>query len=347
MLRLYKPIIKHDIFKLHSVLENLVCNVWCEACNDICDDKLHADFKAIYHYAYKSTKANPKTLKDDVERIYELFKGLTRNEKDNVKTAFITNNNIEALCDGSPPVYLADLPDVVTNDIKPLFKWCYETLLDQGKVVGDKMKYYNELIESNKYDTCPCCGIIPIESADSICREDFDHYLPKSKYPFASVNFLNLVPLCNKCNRDRKKAKDPIENDRVVFYPFSNEEHSILINYSYSVDLEIVKTNINAKLNHLTINYTGEANKIATWDWLFGISTRYNDILNTKAQGWLRELVNRYYRNKKLAHGLSLQEIIQHHIEDYEENKFSELKFLKIAFLQALLQEKSFINAVA
>ncbi len=346
MLRLYKPI-KHDIFKLHSLIENLICNVWCEACDDICDDKLQVDFKAIYHYAYKSTKKNPKTLKDEVERVYELFKGLTSDEKNLVKQAFATNNDIEGLCNGNQPVYLSDLPDIVTNDIKPLFKWCYETLLDQGKVAGDKMDYYKELIKSNEYNTCPCCGLILIESPDSICREDFDHYLPKSKYPFASVNFLNLVPLCNKCNRDRKKAKDPIENDRVVFYPFSQEEHNILINYSYSIDFEIVDGKILAKLKNLAIRYTGEKDKIATWDWLFDISIRYNDILNTKAQGWLRELMNRHYRNKRRNQGLSLSEIIQDHLDDYEENKFSELKFLKIAFLQALIQEQSFINAVA
>ncbi len=346
MLRLYTPI-KHDIFKLHSLLENLVNNVWCEACDDICDDKLDIDFKTIYHYAYKSTKENPKTLKDEVERIYDLFKALAQDKKNLIKHAFATINDIEGLCNGNQPIYLSDLPDIITSDIKPLFKWFYETLLDQGKVAGDKMDYYKELIKANKYDTCPCCGIIPIESPDSICREDFDHYLPKSKYPFASVNFLNLIPLCNKCNRDRKKAKDPIENNKLVFYPFAQVDHNILINYSYSIDFEIVDNNINAKLKNLKISYLGENAKIITWDWLFGISKRYNAILNSKAQGWLRELVNRYYRSKKRAQGLSLQQIIKDHLDDYEDNKFSELKFLKIAFFHALLNEKNFLNAVA
>jgi hypothetical protein len=54
MLRLYTPI-QHDIFTLHLLLEKVVCDVWCTACNIPCDDKLEQNFKDIYHYSYKST----------------------------------------------------------------------------------------------------------------------------------------------------------------------------------------------------------------------------------------------------------------------------------------------------
>ncbi len=191
MLILYKPI-EHDIFTLHTLLEKVVCDVWCKANDACCDDKLEQAFKDIYHYSYKG---NP--LKDEIERIYKIFKGLNPADKTKVKDAFTTTNDIESLCDGTSPVYLSALPAVVEDDIKPLFKWCYETLLGKDKVAGDKMDYYNKLVKDpdNDFDTCPCCGLTDIESAESICREDYDHYLPKAHYPFAGVNFLNLVPI--------------------------------------------------------------------------------------------------------------------------------------------------------
>lgn len=343
MLRLYTPI-KHDIFTLHTLLEKVVCDVWCTACDDACDDKLSDEFKKIYHYSYKSTKTVKKTLKDEVVRIYGIFKGLTPEIKAEVKTAFTTNNNIEALCNGTSPIYLANLPVVVEKDIKPLFKWCYETLLEKGKVSGDKMDYYNELIKDpdNDFDTCPCCGLTDIESAESICREDYDHYLPKAHYPFASVNFTNLVPICNKCNRDRKKAKDPIKNNRIAFYPFSTKVHSIVCSYTFNVDIDSKTKKVN--LDKLSISFTGDIPRIQTWNWLFAIEVRYNDYIKSKAQSWLRELATRFERNKNRKQGLSYLEIINDHIEDYEEDKYSEKKFLKIAFLKAVKNDVKFMS---
>jgi len=57
----------------------------------------------------------------------------------------------------------------------------------------------------------------------------------------------------------------------------------------------------------------------------------------------LRELRKRWERNNKREHGLSYEEIIDDHIEDYEEDKYSEKKFLKIAFLKAIKNDAKFM----
>ena len=50
MLRLYKSI-DHDIFKLHQMLEHLVCSVWCEAYEDeLFESLIHLDFKKLLPY---------------------------------------------------------------------------------------------------------------------------------------------------------------------------------------------------------------------------------------------------------------------------------------------------------
>lgn len=343
MLRLYTPI-KHNIFTLHKLLEKVVCEVWCNADNDSCDDKLEQAFKDIYHYSYKSTPKVKKNLKDEVERIYNIFKGLTQAVKDDVRTAFKTNNDIESLCNGTSPVYLSALPDVVKDDIKPLFKWCYEELLEKGKVAGDKMDYYNELINDpdNDFDTCPCCGLIDIESAESICREDYDHYLPKSKYPFASVNFSNLVPICNKCNRDRKKADDPIENDRIAFYPFSTDEHNIEIKLNYTADIN--KEDKELTFTDLKINLNGQVDKIDTWDWLFDIVTRYEDKVKTFSKRFLKEIKRRHERFQKIDNNWTYLNTLDELIEDYKFDYYDDKKFLKIAFLKAIKNDAEFMS---
>lgn len=323
MLRLYKPI-DHDILKLHSMLEHLVCSVWCEACDDACESKLNAEFKVLYDkYSW---------LKTEVDAIFEKCKPLTVEERQTIKNAFETNNKIEELCNGSSPVYLNKLPAQVEAYMKPLLVDFYETLLEKGKVPGTKKDYYEKLIIENKFQYCPGCGLIDFEHEDSKYREAFDHYLPKSEYPFASVNFNNLVPLCYKCNSDRKKTKDPIENDRKAFYPFAHGDHEI------SITLVIDKTKDidNLERADLSVLFSGDNDKIETWDWLFDISERYNDKIRPRIKTFLRELKNRHTQQKKDNPLITFITIIDREIEIYEENKYTDWKFLKIPLLKEL-----------
>jgi hypothetical protein len=323
MLRLYKPI-AHDIFKLHGILEHLLCSVWCEACDDACETKLNAAFKALYDkYGW---------LKKEVDAIYEKCKSLTADERKAIKDAFYTNNKIEELCNGSKPVYLEALPAQVKDDIKPLLVDFYETLLERGDVPGTKKDYYEKLIKESDFQYCPACGLIDFEHEDSKRREAFDHYLPKSEYPFASVNFHNLVPLCYKCNSDRKKTKDPIKNNRKAFYPFANEAHDI----SITLDIDKSKDVDKLERDDLTITLTGDSEKIETWDWLFDISERYNDKVRQRIKTYLRELKNRYRQQKKDNPALTFVNIIDREIALYEEDKYSDWKFLKIPLLNEL-----------
>lgn len=332
MLRLYKSI-DHEIFQLHEMLEHLVCSVWCAACDDLCETKLNAEFKVLYD--------SYDWLKIAVDSIYEECKPLTTDARKSIKDAFEANNEIEILCNGARPIYLKDLPDQVEDYMKPLLVKFYEELLKKAKVPGTKKDYYEKLIKENQFQYCPCCGLIDFEQEDSKYREAFDHYLPKSEYPFASVNFKNLVPLCYKCNSDRKNTKDPIENDRKAFYPFANEEHCI------SITLEIDKTKDIDKLQRadLKVKLTGDEDKIKTWDWLFDISERYNDTVREKiAYNLIRQLANRYRRNKERNQGLSFTEIIDDHIDDYIKDMYSDKKFLKIAFLEELKNCKDLVE---
>ncbi len=61
-------------------------------------------------------------------------------------------------------------------------------------------------------------------------RPDFDHFYPKSKYPYLAVSLFNLIPSCSICNR--KKG-----NTAEVFHKKEkNEKFSIIYPYDESFD---------------------------------------------------------------------------------------------------------------
>jgi len=70
---------------------------------------------------------------------------------------------------------------------------------------------------------------------------------------------------------------------------------------------------------------------------------KYKSTIKAKLKRWIRELANRYKRNKKRASGLSTEEIIYDRLVDYEPDKFEELKFLKIAFFKAAKKVKALL----
>lgn len=324
MLRSLRPI-NHLIFTLHSQLEHLVCQVWCNASdNNTCEELLQEDFEVIYNtYDW---------LKTAVDDIYEKCKDLTSDQRGDIREAYNVNNRIEELCNGELiPITLDQLHSVVETDMKPLLVKFYDYLLDRSAVVGSKLDYYNKLIEKNPYNTCPCCGLTPIESAETHYREDNDHYLPKADFPFASVNFQNLVPLCGKCNKKHKSTKNPFENGRVSFYPFDTNHQeigieTIIVN---SDDLDYRKL----REEDVQINFDNDVDKIETWDWLFKINFRYNEETRKFSKTELRGIANRLFRNNKRKNGLTYDEVLEDEIENYEIERFEDRKFLKIPFL--------------
>lgn len=335
MLRLYKPV-NHDIFKLQTMLKYLVCSVWCEASSSSCESKLDANFKPLYlTYGW---------LKLKVDEIYALCISLTDYERKAIKEAFETNNKIEDLCNGtSKPVYLNKLPKLVKDKMKPLLVDFYEDLLEKAKVPGTKKDYYEKLIKRNEFKDCPCCGLTYFEPRDSDNREAFDHYLPKAHYPFASVNFQNLIPLCYKCNSDRKKTKDPIEKGKKAFYPFSTADHNIQI----KVIIDKTKDLRELERADLKIEFTGDTEKIETWDRLFVINERYNDTSRDILKSMLRKIKRRHSDYKNIDDNWTYNSTLDKLIADYEFDKYDDKKFLKIRIMAELKNCSDLIEVYA
>jgi hypothetical protein len=339
MLRLYKPIEKDNIFKLHRLLKYLIFDIWCKADDEEWKDKTNnKKLHKLLHYSVKTGV----TFENEIERIYNVFKTLTADEKAKIKRSWKINNDIEKLCTKKlKPRYLTDLPEVVKNDIKPLFSWCYTYLLNQKEASGDKLDYYKNLISLNEFEVCPCCGMIDFELEDSKYREAYDHYLPKANYPFSSVNFRNLVPICYKCNSDRKATKDPIENIRVAFYPFKNHKnHKILINFEIDKTKDLNKL----KKEDIEIKFIGKREEIETWDWLFGISERYTSIVKSYSKSMLQRVKTRYRHEKKLSNNITYDKTIDFMIEEYSKEEYTDKNFLRIPLLEVIKGRKDILD---
>lgn len=350
MLRLYKPLEADAIEELHSLVEHLVNHVWCEADENDCLSKLKDKFVILVEtYDW---------LKSDVLEIYEECKPLTSDERQAIKDAFRINNCIEDLCNGVlEPVHLSDLPEVVEKKMKSIFVKFYEDLLNKAKVGGDKLEYYKALYRKNKFRFCPCCGYVAFETGQTDVREAYDHYLPKALYPFASVNFKNLVPLCYKCNSDRKKAKDPIKDKQKAYYPFRSKELDATI--SINISTGFIKSMYENFVNNLDdedeiqpqisdfkidIISATEAEQVLTWNRLFDIKGRFSDRTGQFSFSVIKEMWLRHRVRKRDNASASFESTIDSNIDIFNSNIYGDENYLKVPFLNAVKNYDSIMN---
>src|SRR5690606_32622586 len=93
-------------------------------------------------------------------------------------------------------------------------------------------------METLNGNICKACGmreLAPFRAnigVENQWRADYDHQLCKSKYPLFAVHPDNLIPLCDVCNQDAKKAKDLFRHkdgtDRLAFYPYNEEAKDLI-----------------------------------------------------------------------------------------------------------------------
>lgn len=77
------------------------------------------------------------------------------------------------------------------------------------------------ILKKMKVTVCPYCNRQYIFTLiNSNVRPQFDHYYPKSKYPYLALSLYNMVPCCGICNA----AKSSLDtSNEPVLYPFDEE----------------------------------------------------------------------------------------------------------------------------
>jgi hypothetical protein len=244
----------------------------------------------------------PAEKRDDLEAKPSLLEAL-RAVADGVanvaaadRAAFLAcmhaQNDIPEIFD--PGVALADLPDghdVLIQRIETLFRTAFRMLTPLG--VRDRQ--YALIYEALPAHICAFCGIEPLTAPDpAIPRENLDHYLPITRYPFAGVNLRNLAPTGSKCNGPHKHNVDTLRDMHSVrrrcFDPFGQATAAVSLLNSRPLEGATVKA---FKLPDWQIDLEGNADAIATWDAVYDIRIRYRlNILDNELRNWLDHFAN-------------------------------------------------------
>jgi len=335
MLFAYKPV-AHEMEAMHQFIEFIFREVWCKALQTQYGLDLFApnpSLRAIMDEFFRMDSAGKLDVTgaayffyEHVNAIYNEFKTLTPVEIASYSALFDTNNDLESLCANSSsdaPVRYGELncsKAVLNSKIESFFKRLYSSgffalAIVKSNVCSTIGGYYSTFVargNSNDLDACPFCGMLPIDGEFDPTRDAFDHYFPKSKYPFNSVNLRNLCPSCNKCNSGNKRDQDSIHdsggNRRKAFYPFAASATEIQLEVS-------VKTN---KLDEMTPECLGieikcdqYSAKVETWQTLFDIKKRYvaKCCSNNSGRDWLERILIERHNYGMTAHKMLHAEI--------------------------------------
>lgn len=322
MLYFYKSISPHPIENLHNYLDFFFTRMFDDSQTVYSHAYLiHPDFQGIID-AYK------EQIDDRLEAIFNAYIGLaTQQEKQIVKDAYSINNNIVSLSNATnTPIKYSQLPDGISTQIKSLYDelWGDNKILGYATVVnscGTVKQHFNRFREVNELLVCPFCGLDSLLCEHDDGRDDYDHYLLKSQYPFISINFNNLFPMCHRCNSKNKNQKDLVyENvaapQRRFYYPYSNEDN-------HEIKLNIVSPNIDLKDPtkwKLEVNTTNRAYEDCkeTWKDVFDIETRYKATISKHSKFWKQRIIDKYHsKNKK--RGISFDDFKEDILDDFKD----------------------------
>lgn len=123
--------------------------------------------------------------------------------------------------------------------------------------------------------TCPYCNRNYTTTIQTKrIRPDFDHFLPKSKYPYLCVSMYNLIPCCKSCN-NLKKDHDPILEPFI--YPYE-EEYGENVNFNVDFSGNITDLIDESKKLEVNIIHNCDASlesKVRSTNTILGIEDLY------------------------------------------------------------------------
>jgi hypothetical protein len=226
------------------------------------------------------------------KNIYSITKDWEQIKRTEYCNAIRRSNEIKDICEGTiVPWKTNDIPEELRELTKILFIKLYEDVL-KGKffqpIYGTRKAHFQKFKQyaNNGHEFCPACGIMPLHAFLDDIRDQYDHYLPKDLYPFSSVNFRNLVPICKDCNSlEVKSSKDILSYTGKVFDPF-NEAHKPI-----HIDVEITKNNTDISKIEWGVNYSSEEGKneeVEAWKTIYNIESRHKTHIKGNIDTWYK-----------------------------------------------------------
>lgn len=279
---------------------------------------------------------------DPLNKAFVICKKLKRKHIKLLKTAVHNNNKIRELCNGNIQPVKYEQIEAISQDLKKALKLFCDYLYDNCiklkpffNTFEDINKYYKSIVK--KSSVCKCCGVNKVLTQFHTHRSALDHYLPRKYYPFNSLNFRNLIPICDICNSKYKLSEDTLfithnkgktnqsKTRTLAFYPYSRTIHDINIDITFKKAFDST-----IEPDDIDINLTCADNteKVASWERIFGIKENY------KAECCTDEM-RMYYEEQYIA-DKNFGQTHEQYIEKLRRNKYGDMNFLKIPFLEAI-----------
>ena len=276
----------NDVLK-HFLLKAIVLNQYRKA------NLFPAEFIDVHDNKKNAIDKKFKTVFDQI-------KNLSPVQKKQLKRMYFNHQRTKRLCqDGVLIVDFSGFPEAFKKALKALGEYLYTSGLKNAQIrnlaidkYGDKNSTLHEhWLEFKRINGAVCCfcGIQDYEeqlpnSTKTKWRPAYDHYLPKDKYPFAAVNFKNLIPCCYQCNSKAKGVVDPCNCDKSgrkkAKYPFDNT-------ISLGLKFKFIKENLAAK-KPWVVELKDELDEShQTWNRVYKIKDRVASRLNSNYVSWL------------------------------------------------------------
>lgn len=150
-----------------------------------------------------------------------------------------------------------------------------------------------EVLEKLQVNVCPYCNRqYTFTSKNKKIKPQFDHYFPKSKYPYLAINLYNLIPSCSVCN-SYKGAFDTFKMP--ILYPYEEEfnekikfvveEKSLKAMQGFTDEFDIKIKDISKSTGSLPIKIDNQVRQLNL------------NILYERHKDYVQDIVKNYYIN--------------------------------------------------
>lgn len=343
--------VPHSIETFQAWMDHLVKNVWCR--NDgtaYSIELLINDLKDVVVEIGNDDSIQKDHLDGPIKAIDAIMQtDLSAAQRIQMAEWYDSNNDIEALYTNDTqkePVTYDELKTInadLEKELKSFFKSLFASVIHLKAVqsrIGHIDDHYKEFVKENNEGKCPYCGINDIKGEHHTKREAYDHFLPKGTYPFNSVNFRNLAPMCHECNSTYKLQKDPTLHidplnrgasgtRRKAFYSFSKTEPKI------SIELTLNTSNsseLSPEVIDLRATSPGCDEEVEGWQEVYGIEERYKAKCCGENDGkaWLQRVIE-----ERINYDLTEGQMLAAELKAAANKPWSDSNFLKKPFLES------------
>lgn len=238
-------------------------------------------------------KRHREIIRSRCIEIYNEIKDWDLKRRTPLFNAIRESNNIEQICLGQlEPKKIENTATGVEKLLRDFFIDLYEQVLNGApfneQYSTNLREHFDAFSKLNGDITlCPLCGIGELKKHTDDIRDQYDHYLPKASYPFSSVNFKNLVPVCRECNSPEVKGQKDIiaySSSNRLFFLFDAGHRGVTITF------ELTREDASFDNCEWNIAFTNPDNKndeIKSWDNIYDITSRYKGFVNGRIKKWV------------------------------------------------------------